>query len=170
MTISNDTLQAILNEKPSVRLAESLKALKVFLATPNCEVDMSEYHAVKEDLPSEDICLACLGGASTLVRFDIPDTRWHEFGHSKQVVHYLDLTHLGREYSLVHIIGVYERTLDSAMRGNVTEMLKMMDIKRNCTDAEWRKWNFEAATWAGDPTLWLAQMNDLVNKLKRAGY
>ena len=72
MAVTYEELKTIISEKPSLALRHALDALDTFTATPNCKINMNVYHDY-----SADTCFACLGGAATIVRLDVPaDELW----------------------------------------------------------------------------------------------
>lgn len=152
--ITQDRIDAMETELPSVRIRESLKALDVFSKTEDCKVDMASFHEIKDEE-----CFACLGGASALVRFEIDRDMWQSITDQD------DLCELVGDPN-EDLVEDYEDSLDRAMSGDIDNMFDLMGLNHTLGYEFMRP----MTPYHKDPAKWRAEMEVLVNDLAKAGY
>jgi len=172
----NLRVKALFQEKPSEAIRNALAALDTFKATPNCEVDLLEFHEVSAatDIAPE-ICFACLGGAAALVRLEIPPSEWPDiycqFDVATIALYDPTKAHTDQQSPapLSELIGEYENAFDHVRRGEVGPLLRLLQAAPEGQGAEDHQFNRPIYPVDADTPEWRAEINGIVCDLEEAG-
>lgn len=153
----------ITTEKPSERIRFALQALVEFENYKNgfeTKVDMGQWHDILPSNPNfrpKPVCIACLAGASTLVKF-IPPKEWIKIDSKMAVASKYKIDY----YELVE----YERSINAFRIGDIARAFKYMGLDFN----QGYKFDRTITKFEHSPDLFKQDLSTLANDLEKAGY
>ena len=166
--IHKERLLELFNEKPSVRIKESIIALEEFEGFEDCFVDMTNFHKISVDTyfdKKPGSCFACLGGASAMIRFGLDNEEVLGIESRFSLLRLITNDRDAKNYNNYHqLICNYENSLDSARVGNIKGMLEHMNIKTRDL-----KLDFHVTPYEDDIAKWKEEILEIADYLELEG-